>query len=106
MPRRASYLLFLSFVVPRLVDKRSVGRITSQLQDDAARIQAFSGEPVRAMAVALSSVLVGIVLSLVVSFFLIFIPSRNFFHTVSGCLFAFFCVVYSLNYMVFWSSFI
>jgi len=44
-------------------DKRSVGRITSQLQDDAARIQAFSGEPVRAMAVALSSVLVGIVLS-------------------------------------------
>ena len=47
-------------------DKRSVGRITSQLQDDAARIQAFSGEPVRAMAVALSSVVIGIVLSLVV----------------------------------------
>jgi len=42
---------------------RSVGRITSQLQDDAARIQAFSGEPVRAMAVALSSVFVGIALS-------------------------------------------
>ena len=55
------YCLFFFFT-----DKRSVGRITSQLQDDAARIQAFSGEPVRAMAVALSSVVIGIVLSLVV----------------------------------------
>lgn len=55
------YCLFFIFT-----DKRSVGRITSQLQDDAARIQAFSGEPVRAMAVALSSVVIGIVLSLVV----------------------------------------
>jgi ATP-binding cassette subfamily B (MDR/TAP) protein 1 len=57
--------LTLSFLA--FLDKRSVGRITSQLQDDAARIQAFSGEPVRAMAVALSSVLIGVVLSLVVS---------------------------------------
>lgn len=50
----------------RPVDKRSVGRITSQLQDDASKIQAFSGEPVRAMAVAMSSVVIGVVLSFVV----------------------------------------
>lgn len=44
-------------------DQRSVGRITSQLQDDAARIQAFSGEPVRAFLTALASVVTGVVLS-------------------------------------------
>jgi ATP-binding cassette subfamily B (MDR/TAP) protein 1 len=48
-------------------DKRSVGSITSQLQDDAARIQAFSGEPVRSMIVALSSIVTGITLSFIVS---------------------------------------
>jgi ATP-binding cassette, subfamily B (MDR/TAP), member 1 len=44
-------------------DKRSVGSITSQLQDDAQKIQAFSGEPVRAFFVAMSSILVGVTLS-------------------------------------------
>jgi ATP-binding cassette subfamily B (MDR/TAP) protein 1 len=48
-------------------DMRSVGSITSQLQDDAARIQAFSGEPVRSLIVALSSVLTGVILSFIVS---------------------------------------
>lgn len=48
-------------------DKRSVGSITSQLQDDAARIHAFSGEPVRSLIVALSSVITGVVLAFVVS---------------------------------------
>jgi len=37
-------------------DKRSVGSITSQLQDDAARIHAFSGEPVRSFLIAVSSI--------------------------------------------------
>lgn len=41
-------------------DKRSVGSITSRLQDDAARIHAFSGEPVRSLMVALSSVITGL----------------------------------------------
>jgi len=50
-------------------DKRSVGSITSQLQDDAARIHAFSGEPVRSFIVALSSIVTGLVLSFVVSLF-------------------------------------
>ena len=47
-------------------DKRSVGSITSQLQDDAARLHTFTGEPIRSLLIALSSVLTGIVLSLVV----------------------------------------
>lgn len=45
-------------------DRHSVGSITSQLQDDAARLHAFSGEPIRAFAVAFSSVVTGVVLSL------------------------------------------
>jgi ATP-binding cassette subfamily B (MDR/TAP) protein 1 len=44
-------------------DKRSVGTITSQLQDDAARIQSFSGEPVRSLIIAVASVVTGIVLA-------------------------------------------
>jgi hypothetical protein len=60
--RKLTFYSFLAFVT----DKRSVGGVTSQLQDDAARIQAFSGEPVRAMVVALSSVLIGLTLSFVV----------------------------------------
>lgn len=48
-------------------DKRSVGRITSELQDDAARIQAFCGEPIRQLIVALSSVITGVVISFIVS---------------------------------------
>jgi len=46
-------------------DKRSVGSITSQLQDDAARIHTFSGEPIRSMLIALSSIISGLVLSFV-----------------------------------------
>jgi ATP-binding cassette, subfamily B (MDR/TAP), member 1 len=48
-------------------DKRSVGSITSQLQDDAARIHTFSGEPIRSFIVAMSSVVTGVAISLVVS---------------------------------------
>jgi ATP-binding cassette subfamily B (MDR/TAP) protein 1 len=46
-------------------DKRSVGSITSQLQDDAARIHTFSGEPIRSFLIAISSLASGVVLSLV-----------------------------------------
>ena len=48
-------------------DKRSIGRITSELQDDAARIQAFCGEPIRQLIVALSSVVTGVTISFIVS---------------------------------------
>jgi ATP-binding cassette subfamily B (MDR/TAP) protein 1 len=44
-------------------DKRSVGSITSQLQDDSSRIHTFSGEPIRSLLTALSSVLTGVALS-------------------------------------------
>ena len=47
-------------------DKRSVGRITSQLQDDATKIHAFSGEPVRSFLIAVASLVTGLVLSFVV----------------------------------------
>lgn len=46
-------------------DSHAVGVITSQLQDDAAMIHAFSGEPLRAVVVSISSLLVGLVISFV-----------------------------------------
>lgn len=46
-------------------DKRSVGVITSQLQDDAARIHTFSGEPIRTLVIALSSIITGVVVSFI-----------------------------------------
>lgn len=54
-------------------DMRSVGTITSQLQDDCARIHAFSGDPLRQMIVASSSVVTGVALSFAVSFLAFFI---------------------------------
>ncbi|KAL7466442.1 hypothetical protein ACHAXS_006736 [Conticribra weissflogii] len=45
-------------------DKRSVGSITSQLQDDAAFIFAFSGEPIRTLVMNVASVITGITVSL------------------------------------------
>jgi ABC-type multidrug transport system fused ATPase/permease subunit len=46
-------------------DKRSVGTLTTELEDDAARIHAFSGEPIRSLLVALSSVITGLTVSFV-----------------------------------------
>jgi ATP-binding cassette subfamily B (MDR/TAP) protein 1 len=46
-------------------DKRSVGSITSQLEDDAARIHTFSGEPIRSLLIAVSSMVIGLVVSFV-----------------------------------------
>jgi ATP-binding cassette subfamily B (MDR/TAP) protein 1 len=48
-------------------DKRSVGKITAQLQEDAARVHTFTGEPVRVFLIAASSILVGLALSFYVS---------------------------------------
>lgn len=48
-------------------DMRSVGSITSELQDDAARIHAFSGVPIRSSLLATASVVTGLVVSFVVS---------------------------------------
>lgn len=49
-------------------DKRSVGSITSKLQDDVARIHAFSGEPVISFFIAISSIVTGVALSFAVSY--------------------------------------
>lgn len=46
-------------------DLRPVGVITSQLQEDAALIHSFSGEPIRTLVINLSSVLVGVIVSFV-----------------------------------------
>lgn len=48
-------------------DKRSVGKITSELQEDAAMIQTFTGQPIRAFTTAIASVLTGLVISFTVS---------------------------------------
>jgi len=46
-------------------DKRSVGSITSQLQDDVAFIFAFSGEPLRTLIINVSSVVTGLTISMI-----------------------------------------
>ena len=56
----------MSLSLTQNTDKRSVGSITSQLQDDAARLQAFSGEPIRSMLTAMSAVIIGVTLSFIV----------------------------------------
>ena len=52
-------------------DKRSVGKITSELQEDATRIQTFTGQPIRSLLIALSSLLTGLVLSFYVSLYIV-----------------------------------
>jgi len=46
-------------------DKRSIGDITTQLQDDAAKLHTFTGEPIRTFLLNLSSVLTGLVISFI-----------------------------------------
>jgi len=46
-------------------DRHTVGGLTSQLQDDAAMIHSFSGEPIRTLVVSISSLLVGLIISFV-----------------------------------------
>jgi len=52
-------------IEPAYFDKRTVGSITSALEEDAALIHSFSGEPIRVLVMNLSSVLVGVVISFV-----------------------------------------
>jgi len=44
-------------------DKRSVGKITSELQEDTTQVQTFTGDPIRQLLMALSGLLTGVVLS-------------------------------------------
>lgn len=83
MNKRVRDAAFLALVrqEPAFFDKRSVGSITTQLQDDAAMIHSFSGEPIRTLVMNISSVLVGLVISFIymwcVPFFF------GFFHLAS-----------------------
>jgi ATP-binding cassette subfamily B (MDR/TAP) protein 1 len=62
--RDSSFLALLRQEVAYF-DKRSVGSITSKLQDDAGRLHAFSGAPLRSFIVAVSSVVTGIIISFI-----------------------------------------
>lgn len=46
-------------------DKRSVGSISSQLQDDATKLRTFTGDPLRDITFALSSVVAGVLVSFI-----------------------------------------
>jgi ABC-type multidrug transport system, ATPase and permease components len=46
-------------------DTHSVSKLASQIEDDAAMIHSFSGEPIRTFTMSASSVLVGLILSFV-----------------------------------------
>lgn len=67
MNKRIRDMAFMSLCRQEVAyfDKRTVGSITSQLQDDAAKIHAFSGQPVRILLINLSSLIAGIVISFV-----------------------------------------
>jgi len=65
MSKRVRDQAFTSLVRQEVAyfDKRSVGKITAQLQEDAARMHTFTGEPVRVFLIAATSILIGIGLS-------------------------------------------
>merc|ERR1740136_538472 len=59
-------LVFLGFGrASEGMDKRSAGAIPSELQDDAAKIQAFSGQPIRIFLTNVASVITGLIISFV-----------------------------------------
>ncbi len=65
--RRMRNLTFTSLMRQEVAyfDKRSVGSITSQLQEDATMIQAFSSEPIRTLVINLASVATGLTISFI-----------------------------------------
>ncbi len=69
MNRRVRDTAFTSLVRQEIsfFDVRAVGKITSELQEDATRIQTYSGDPIRQFLLTLSSLFVGLVLSFYVS---------------------------------------
>eukprot|EP00529_Nitzschia_sp_RCC80_P007064 CAMPEP_0113481608 /NCGR_PEP_ID=MMETSP0014_2-20120614/22496_1 /TAXON_ID=2857 /ORGANISM="Nitzschia sp." /LENGTH=1474 /DNA_ID=CAMNT_0000375109 /DNA_START=515 /DNA_END=4939 /DNA_ORIENTATION=- /assembly_acc=CAM_ASM_000159 len=67
MSKRVRDAAFSSLVRQEVAffDQRSVGKITSELQEDAARVQTFTGEPVRSFLIAIASVFTGVILSFI-----------------------------------------
>jgi ATP-binding cassette subfamily B (MDR/TAP) protein 1 len=58
-------------------DQQKVGNLASQLQEDAAMIQSFSGEPIRSLIMSLSSVLVGLIISFIFMWYDVSFYSRT-----------------------------
>jgi ABC-type multidrug transport system fused ATPase/permease subunit len=89
MSKRVRDSAFISLVRQEVAffDQRSVGKITSELQDDAARMQSFTGEPIRSFLIAMASVFTGVVLSFVVSAYFPHLLRKSFcsFNCVSVC---------------------
>jgi ATP-binding cassette subfamily B (MDR/TAP) protein 1 len=46
-------------------DLHPAGSLTTQLQDDAAMIHSFSGEPIRTLVMTVASLVVGVVIAFV-----------------------------------------
>jgi ABC-type multidrug transport system fused ATPase/permease subunit len=65
-------------------DKRSVGKLTSELAEDAARVQTFTGDPIRSFLLSMSSLITGIVLAFFVSIFTVASVSNRTFHCISN----------------------
>jgi ATP-binding cassette subfamily B (MDR/TAP) protein 1 len=67
MNKRIRDVAFVALVRQEVAyfDMRPVGTITAQIQDDAALIHSFSGEPIRTLIMNLASVLVGLIVSFV-----------------------------------------
>lgn len=65
MNRRIRDMAFTSLVRQEVsfFDMRAVGKITSQLQEDATRVQTYSGDPIRQFLLMLSSLFVGLILA-------------------------------------------
>lgn len=65
MSRRIRDSAFNSLVRQEVAffDRRSVGKITTELQEDTTQIQTFTGDPIRQVLISLSSVLTGLVLA-------------------------------------------
>jgi len=67
MSRRVRDAAFQSLVRQDVsfFDKRKVGKITSELQEDATRIQIFTGDPIKQFLMSLSGVATGVIISFV-----------------------------------------
>ena len=65
MNKRVRDTLFQSLLRQEVAyfDKHNVARIASELQDDVAKLHAFSGEPLRTFILAAASLLIGVVVA-------------------------------------------
>ena len=65
MNKRVRDAIFISLMKQDIAfyDTHSVAKLSSQLEDDAAMIHSFSGEPIRTLIMTMASVLLGVILS-------------------------------------------